>query len=582
MSLKARALQQRTGLPAAAWLLAMTLVAFLIPLALFSLTPGRDWSYFDSISLVVASNIKHFKTLPLHNPWACGGLDLMSNPQTRIFAPTGLLDIFLPSHLANVLSLFLEGLFGSLGAYLFFREQRVRQSSALIGAALFVNASWFALHFAEGHIAFGGFQLVFWALYLGLRIDRPWRFAGFGALMDFLLLDGGMYPFIHSLLLLGSCYALGLGPNISKLGESLRRHWRIYATASVATALTACARLAPIVLAHASRETEKIHIQMTWDELARYFFNPLISVQTSVPGLPGIREHEMGCYVGVTAVALVLTTLWSPKARKRAWPWLLLCAFWVWVGSGMGAYNPWNIFEKIPIVNNLRVQSRIFLIALCALLVALTQALHAIQRHRRAYLSIGALLLIETVIAHTYSFADAYRGSADDIIGSRLITSSAIKMTTGYAHVPAHYFRGDAGSRECYEPCAGLPMAIESASPYYRGEAYASQGAGKVELESITPGRITLNALNVGEIPLVAQLNTKYLFGWTSDDATATPYRAESGLLAVSIKGTGPRKITLRYAPVYLNAVLAAQLLGFLAWISILWVRFCAKGKRWT
>ncbi len=55
-----------------------------------------DWSSFNSLSLEVRSNVLHYGRFPVHNPWVCGGLDLMTNPQNRVFSPFFLADLALP------------------------------------------------------------------------------------------------------------------------------------------------------------------------------------------------------------------------------------------------------------------------------------------------------------------------------------------------------------------------------------------------------------------------------------------------------------------------------------------------------
>src|SRR5262245_59098519 len=66
---------------------------------------SRDWTYFNAMSLVVRSIVLHFRRFPLHNPWVCGGLDLLANPQTRIFSPMMLLDLALTPQWANLMGL---------------------------------------------------------------------------------------------------------------------------------------------------------------------------------------------------------------------------------------------------------------------------------------------------------------------------------------------------------------------------------------------------------------------------------------------------------------------------------------------
>ena len=47
----------------------------------------NDWDYFNSLALVVRSTVLGYNTWPLHHPWVCGGLDLLSNPQIEFGLP---------------------------------------------------------------------------------------------------------------------------------------------------------------------------------------------------------------------------------------------------------------------------------------------------------------------------------------------------------------------------------------------------------------------------------------------------------------------------------------------------------------
>ena len=50
------------------------------------LTPARDWNYFNSLGLLIGEGVKNLR-LPLLDPWVCGGLDILSNPQSWVYSP---------------------------------------------------------------------------------------------------------------------------------------------------------------------------------------------------------------------------------------------------------------------------------------------------------------------------------------------------------------------------------------------------------------------------------------------------------------------------------------------------------------
>ena len=131
-----------------------------------------DWSSFNSLSLVVRSNILHYGRFPVHNPWVCGGLDLMTNPQNRVFSPFLLADLVLPPQWANLCTLMIYGTVGFIGCFWLLTALGCGRGAALIGSILFVNGSWFALHYPEGHIPYGAMQLVPLMMFLGARLGN--------------------------------------------------------------------------------------------------------------------------------------------------------------------------------------------------------------------------------------------------------------------------------------------------------------------------------------------------------------------------------------------------------------------------
>jgi hypothetical protein len=120
---------------------------------------GRDWSYFNSLSQVVRSSVLSYGSFPFHDPWVLGGMDLLSNPQTRIFSPSLLFDLLFPPMIAHLAVLTLQCFLGMIGMFRFLRKMELGEKASFLGAVLFCNGTWFGLHFAEGHIPFGVFQL---------------------------------------------------------------------------------------------------------------------------------------------------------------------------------------------------------------------------------------------------------------------------------------------------------------------------------------------------------------------------------------------------------------------------------------
>ena len=554
----------KTNRQVLAALLLIVVTAHLIPVLFHDLVPGQDWAYFNSFNLLVRSSVLHYHTFPLHDPWLCGGSDLLANPQTRVFSPNVLFDILLPPHLASLATIVLYGLLGALGAYLFLRERLIDRRGALVGSAMFINASWFALHFSEGHVAYGQFQLFFWVLYFGLSLDNPRRFFALCSLLTFFLLDGALYPFIFSAMMLASCLAVGLGAPWQRVGLAVRQHWRTYAVSVISTILLASAKLIPALLANGMRKPRLDFIRIEPRLLLHFLFNPFISVKDSLVPLARTRDHEFGCYLGLSVVAALLIVACRREARPKAARWALVALFWLWVGSGLGWFNPWTIFQKLPVIQHAHMQSRVFIIAFTALVVIVAHALHSVRFNKPLHAALTLLVLVESLVAHTYPLANAYQQATPEPIGNRMISSTTIETTILYGYKPQHYLEGNKGTNECYEHATQLGFPTIEDSLSYKGEAYIAQGDGTVKLTSYVPGVIQLD-YNV-TMPSLAVINSAFLFGWSSDSPGIVPYQAGSGLIGLRIGHGGTGRVTLTYTPSYFTTMLLAFLAGFVLW----------------
>ena len=222
----------------------IALSAYAVPLVLVDLSPARDWLYFDSLSRVVRSSVLAYRRFPLHDPWVCGGLDLLANPQTRIFSPLGLLDLLLTPHLANLTSL--HGFAGAAGMYALIRSRGHDRELAVLGALMFVNATWFGLHFTEGHIPFGCILWLPWVAWALGRCDQRRMLLTLCSLLAFFLLDGGTYAFVFSLYLAASMAMVGLLPVRAALATVAGNKLYCAAMALVAAGLVA-PKVVPVV-----------------------------------------------------------------------------------------------------------------------------------------------------------------------------------------------------------------------------------------------------------------------------------------------------------------------------------------------
>ena len=135
-----------------------------------------DWTYFNSLGFLFKSIILEYQRFPVHDPWVCGGCDILSNPQNWIFSPLIILTLLLPPYEANLTSIVLMSFIGFFGMYRLLKFYNVSNWISILCALLFVNSSWLGLHITEGHLVYRSFLLLPLFIYLLLSLESLKKF----------------------------------------------------------------------------------------------------------------------------------------------------------------------------------------------------------------------------------------------------------------------------------------------------------------------------------------------------------------------------------------------------------------------
>lgn len=553
----------------ASGLVLATLAGFAVPL-FHHAAYGKDWKYFDSLSLVVRSIVLHYHRAPLQDPWVLGGMDILANPQSRVFSPACLADVLVPAPFANLASFMGYALFGIWGMFRLLRSQGASDVAAATGATLFVNSTWFGLHFGEGHIPFETFQLMPWILYFGLRGDRAASLVAVPGVMALFLLDGGPYPFIYSIVLLVTCAALGL-VDVRGVVRAFRGSWLPVALGIVATVLVACAKLVPLRALYAARKPELDLTVIPAHLLPMMFFDPRPSIATEVEGTKW-RFQELGCYIGLLGPLVVARALLLPRFIRQNVRWFLLMIFFLWIATGWGdPYNPWWVFQRLPLINNAHVQSRFLLLFHLAWVVVLCRALTELMAKRKAWTLVAGLLLVEGLAAKNYALQTAYAAFPGPAYTTTLITSAGIRSTLADSSKPTHYFDGTHSAKDTYEPARIDTQVSAVGERDYRGELYVTRGSATLSMVAYTPGRIEVHC--DAKVASTFDVNANWLTRWVVREGDASAHASAKNLIEVDVP-PGSQTIVLAYSPPYLGPVLAAFFGGIALFVgALLWLR---------
>jgi hypothetical protein len=555
---------KRERLIAAALL--FTILGYWVPLTHWNHTVGFDWDLFSGYSLVIRSLLLTFHRLPLHDPWVGGGLDLLSNPQTRIFSPMVLADVLFPPHASDLVTLVVYGFLGFLGMYALLRDRGRSVTASLTCAVMFLHGSWFGLHYVEGHIAYGCMQLFPWILYLSLRLDQPSALFGLVSLFALFILDGGVYATIYGLMIVVGAAAVGLiEPGRALSGGRDERVFR--ALALLAAGLLVSVKVIPFLLLSSGMGSRADFTQLNLGDLGRILFNPFQSHMDVMTSDTPHRFHEFGCYVSPLALVLIAVnfrSLWRVRENRKL---LALVGIFFWLATGWGGiFNPWHLYERIPLLNISHMQSRLFILMDLFLIVLAAAAIDFLRIRTSFRVACAGLLVAEALLVKNYPFYYAHQFEKP-VPQISLIPDVGIRGVRLWGAKPDLYFPGDYSYILSYEAAAVPTHVHREGDPDYHGIVYGTRGEGEIRLESFSPGKVEFS-FNTRE-RIKAEINTNYLGGWVPESGAGEVYPSRDGLVDLAV-GPGSGKAVIRYHPAYLTWVLFAYAAGLLLWLGLL------------
>lgn len=560
-------------------LLLSTLSAFIYPLITFRSTIlVRDWGLFNSLSLFNHACFTSYNTWPIHNPYVLGGMDVLANPQARACSPMVLFDLFFHAPFANLLALFTLSCFGILGFYKLLIHLEHSKKTAQLIAFIFIHASWFHLHFAEGHIIFGSFVLIGWIVLCTIKFEDNRYKLLLAIIMAFMLLDGGMYAFIYSILviiLLHLCRFEGL--SVKRLFRAIRSELVATGLAVVSFIGLAAFKLIPLLSLHANRQPILEWIRLDLRSLIYAFFYPFGHIEFN-DGKANFKQfgnfHEIGAYIGIVAGLLIVMYV-IRHISSRIIPHFILILLFLWMGSGwLWTCNPWRIIQTIPLINNAHIQTRCFFIVFVIGLLLLAKAIQKFETSPKKWWLVCCLLLLESSWTAFYPYYKLTQSEGSHMNRSQFpttITHNRIDVTyltpdaSGWGFDFEHYQRKNAATKSFMDPSNRATSVKASTELGYHGEAYLLRGSGFVNVRNFTPGRLV--AACTMKTAGIIEFNTNYLGGWFCKEG----YKVinHNGLVAVKTPANA-RNLTLYYSPNYMPLCLLLASMGIISSILLL------------
>lgn len=542
-----------------------TLINFLPYIVFHDQIPLNDWGYFNGMSYLLNLAISHYHTIPLYNPYTCGGMDILANPQSDVFSPFILLHFVFSPYWSNVWSIMICCVIGGFGMIKLLRYFNVEKNFALIGALIFISSSWFGLHFLEGHVAFRSLQLIGWAIYLIFNLEKHLKYwLYFSLLMAFFLLDGGIYTFNFCLLFFAIALFLKK-PSLSILLKITRQNIGKILLILTAFLLITAPKIIPVLVTHNDLTPELGIYAYSLTDAFLSFFYPLNIISDQTIG-ENYRMHEFACYIGfLWIIPLIL----SAKKLQNIKPILAFSLICLWIGTGFGLIlNPWFIFSLIPFLNNAHIQSRflIFFFAFFAILTA-----KSLEKSKYPYLLAG-LIILELSFARLYPLFHSFQNRENVTYHEsiRKTQKHDIEKTVNYIAAPEVFITDKISSKLCYDKAQAKTNVLALEDKNYRGEFYSLENdlenKGKLLLKERSLDKIS--ASYEGEIGDSIIFNTNYLEGFRGNN-NDFEIKSHNGLLEVQFNKAKVDMI-IKYRPIYLNFILPSFLMGILIYLSLL------------
>ncbi len=542
----------------------------------------NDWLWFNSFSHLLKSIILEYHRFPVHDPWVCGGVDILSKPQNWVFSPFMITTLLLSPYIANIFSFVILSFVGFWGMYRLLKYYKVTNTVGIYCSLLFINSSWFGLHITAGHLAFRSLFLLPLLIFLVLTLTNIKKFFVLSLLMSFFLLDGGIYAFIYSLVVIFFLVILNMVP-IKTLFSEIAKNRMTFLLTSIAFLLLSSAKIIP-VLTNSIVKARIDQYHMTLKEIALSLFYPLQTAfhHLSLSALNPLRFREYGCYIGILSLLIIC---WY---SKKKWFWrnnskeIFLLAIFFWLATGIGGeINPGTLLNKIPMINKAHIESRYFIVFMIFYIIVLAKVIDRNITSKLLLIIILALLTLEFLFVRNYSSFEAFKLHDTTTEFPTYITKRNITQTLQYVPKPEVYLLDNIASKECYEAIKVENNVRHINELQYQGEVYTMHASGNIEILEFSPGFI--NATYDFKSPDITEydrlgiivFNTNSNNSWVVNEPNKIVENPKN-LLAVSVK---QRKgiLNLHYQPPYLKYIIAFYVSGVIIYLLIARRIYCKK-----
>ena len=568
---------------------AVAATAFCVPIfASFGNWGTLDWDQHLLYNDAPRRSIVEYREVPLWNPYYCGGMVNLANPQSPFLSPTFVFVLLFGAVKGLKLQIWFHLLFGMVGTYFLARRFRVDRVSAWLPAFVYmlsINPAPLAAGMTSLNLPVAFLPWAFLCFEKGF--EKP-RYSVVAAIFLALMLFGGG---VYVLVMTGLFFVVYAAATGSHYGwrSALRNLIVVFTLATLLGAI----KLVPSVehLRTFPRDTTEFS-GYTLESLAYSLFGRDHSFAGGAEFSPAIDPwrgitfgmDENGMYMGV--VPFLLAVVGFMRARDpRRWALLQVAVIFLWISFGETVpASLWAALKKLPVIESMRIAQRyrnVFMLALALFAGMGLQVLLRRIRHRGRWRPLaGAVAVLVFVFVDIALVQGQLFGAAFPTTPIGVERGPDFYQVWQFDAAPGDMYPGflaNVGVIECYEPLRGPVNAIGRNQEGYRAEAFLVGTEGRAEIRDWSPNRVVVDVETIGTGRLV--LNQNAYPGWKAVDERGMRRQVDpwEGLVSVDVS-PDDGVVELRYLPTSFvagSSVTLATLGLLLAW----WLR---GRRRWN
>jgi hypothetical protein len=519
----------------------------------------NDWDQQLEYAWTAWYSAIHFKQIPHWDPYKCGGLPLLADPQVRVLTPFFLLHLMFGPIVGVHLEAILHVTIAWIGGYYLGRQIGLEIIPSMVCASLFPGSSWMYLHLAEGHLVFMALEYLPWMLMLWLRgIDsgRTLPLAIGGLIGAIAFAESGIYvvyltiPLMLAVTVVLSTQNRSIGP------------WITLTEMGLFGIGFGAVKLLPVLGLGIVRITDSME-WVTPSILLQVLFSRDQSHDRYINGMFW-GFHEYGAYV--EPLFAVLAVLGATRYFKRAAPWLAAALLTLALSLGSPVWwAPWALLHQLPLYSYEHAPTRFlipFVMALSPLAGLGAQAVISRYRGwpRPAIVILLLAALVDGVVVVNPNLLIALQGQPEVIDSSPIFRQYRNPKEREMYSIA----RSNQGALNCYahDTLGFNPTGYND--PGYRGEQYLIS-PGTVTLTRWTPNQLTYHLDLPGSSVLV--VNQNFDGGWMVVEGAGLLFNRQ-GLIAVDLP-KGKQQLRLVYHTRFLGLGLSISLMTLIVTLGL-------------